>query len=68
VVPKAIAGFWGVMAIEASTAGFTTSVAWELTEPELAPIVVVPVPSVLANPAVAAELLMVATAAAVELQ
>ena len=48
------------MAIEASTAGLTTNVACELTEPELTPIVVVPVPSAVANPAVAAVLLMVA--------
>ena len=61
-------GFCGLMAIDSSAAAFTTNVASALTEPELMPIVVVPVPSVLASPAVPAVLLMVATPAAVELQ
>jgi hypothetical protein len=63
-----MAGVCGVIAINASTAGFTTNVAVALTEPEAIPIVVVPVPIVLASPAVFAVLLIVATAAAVELQ
>lgn len=57
----------GVIEIEASTAGLTVSRTEAFTPPELTPIVVVPVASVLANPAVAAVLLMVATVAAVEL-
>src|SRR2546429_522361 len=61
-------GFWGLMAIDSSAAAFTNNVASALTEPELMPIVVVPVPSALASPAVPAVLLMVATPAAVELQ
>ena len=68
VVPKAIVGLNGLIAIETSAAGFTTSVADPLTEPELMPIVVVPVPTEVANPAVPAVLLIVATVAAVELQ
>jgi hypothetical protein len=68
VVPRAIAGLCGLIAIETSAAGFTTSVADPLTEPELMPIVVVPVPTEVANPAVPVLLLMVATVAAVELQ
>ena len=68
MVPKAIDGLCGVIAIEASTAGVTTSVACALTEPELTAMLVVPVPSVDANPAVAAVSLMVATPAAVEVQ
>src|SRR5256886_12209528 len=51
-------GFCGLMAIDSSAAAFTTNVASALTEPELMPIVVVPVPSVLASPAVPAVLLM----------
>jgi hypothetical protein len=39
-----------------------------VTEPELMPIVVVPVASVVASPFVPDELLIVATAAALELQ
>lgn len=57
-----------MMAIDTRAAGFTTSVAVTLTDPELMPIVVVPVPSVVASPAVPAVLLIVATVAAVELQ
>ncbi len=68
VVPRAIIGVCGVMAIDTRAAGFTTSGAEALTDPELIPIVVVPVPRDVASPAVAAVLLMVATVAAVELQ
>jgi hypothetical protein len=68
VVPRAIVGICGLIAIDTSTAGFTTNVALELIEPELIPIVVVPVPSVLASPAVPLVLLIVATVATVELQ
>ena len=57
-----------MMAIDSRAAGFTTSVAVALADPELMPIVVVPVPSVLASPAVPAVLLIVATVATVELQ
>jgi len=68
VVPSAIVGLCGLIAIDTSAAGFTTSVAVALIAPELMPIVVVPVPSVLASPAVPAVLLIVATVATVELQ
>src|SRR5205807_1724453 len=61
-------GFCGLIAIDTSAAAFTTNVACALTEPELMPIVVVPVVSVLASPAVPTVLLIVATLAAVELQ
>jgi hypothetical protein len=68
LVPSAIAGVCGLIAIDISAAGFTVSVAAALTPFELIPIVVVPVPSVLANPAVPAVSLIVATVAVVELQ
>jgi hypothetical protein len=67
LVPRAIVGAGGVIAIDTSAAGFTTSVAVALTVPELMPIVVVPVPSVLASPAVLDVLLIVATVATLEL-
>lgn len=67
-MPRAIDGVCGLIAIEASTAGFTVNTANPLTPPELIAMVVVPVPSVVASPAVAAELLIVATVATVELQ
>ena len=67
VVPSAIVGVCGLIAIDTSAAGFTTSVAVALIVPELIPIVVVPVLSVLASPAVFVVLLIVATVAAVEL-
>src|SRR5208283_929153 len=51
-MPSAITGVCGLIAIDASAAGFTVSVAAALTPFELIPIVVTPVPSVLANPAV----------------
>src|SRR6266849_4636098 len=68
LVPRGMLGFCGLSAIDTSAAAFTTNVACALTVPELTPIVVVPVLSVLASPAVPAVLLMVATLAAVELQ
>lgn len=68
VAPKTIVGFCGVIAIETSAAGFTTSVAEPVIAPDVMLIVVVPVPSVVARPAVSAVLLIVATVAAVELQ
>jgi hypothetical protein len=67
-VPSAIAGACGLIAIDASAAGFTVSVAAALTPFELIPIVVTPVPNVVANPAVPAVSLIVATVAVVELQ
>jgi hypothetical protein len=56
-----------LIVIETSAAGFTTSVADALIVPELMPIDVVPVPRLVASPAVAAVLLIVATVATVEL-
>jgi hypothetical protein len=68
VVPNATVAFCGLTAIDTNAAGFTTSVAVALIVPALIPIVVVPVPSELASPAVPVVLLIVATLAAVELQ
>lgn len=56
-----------MIASDTNAAGFTVSVAVALIEPELIPIVVVPVASVLASPAVFVVLLIVATVATVEL-
>jgi hypothetical protein len=67
-VPSAIVAFCGLIAINTRAAGFTTSVALALAEPEAMPIVVVPVPAEVASPAVPVVLLIVATPAAVELQ
>ncbi len=67
VVPKAMVGICGLIAIDTSAAGFTTSVAVALIVPELMPMAVVPVPRLVANPAVASVLLIVATVATVEL-
>jgi hypothetical protein len=67
-VPSAIVGLCGLIAIDTSAAGFTANVTVPVIVPELIPIVVVPVPSVLASPAVPTVLLIVATLAAVELQ
>ena len=58
----------GLMLIDSNTAGFTVKMVEALTESEVMPIVVPPVASVLASPAVGAELLIVATAATVEVQ
>ena len=68
VVPSGIVGDCGLMAIETSAAGFTVNVADALTVPELMPIVVLPVASVLAKPFDPVALLIVATVAIVELQ
>jgi hypothetical protein len=68
VVPRAIVAVGGLITIDTSAAGFTTSVAVPLTVPELIPIVVVPVPVVVTCPMVPAVSLIVATVAAVELQ
>jgi hypothetical protein len=51
-VPNAIEGFAGVTAIETRPALVTVRVVDPLTVPELAAIVVVPVPIPLASPAV----------------
>ena len=61
-------GFEGVIAIDISPAGLTVKVAVPLKEPDVIPTVVVPVPSVLASPAVLMALLIVATVASLELQ
>ena len=50
VVPSAIVGLCGVIAIEANAAGITINWADPLTPAELIPIVVVPVASVVAAP------------------
>ena len=68
VVPREIDGLAGVTAIETRAAAPTVSVAEPLTEPRVAVMVVCPEPALVASPFVPAELLMVATAAAVELQ
>jgi hypothetical protein len=67
-VPSAIVGDCGLMAMETSAAGVTVSVVELVTEPELMPIVVVPVPKVVTSPFVPDELLIVATVGALELQ
>lgn len=67
-MPSGIVGDCGLMAIEISAAGVTVNVLEAVTEPELMPIVVVPVASVVASPVVPEELLIVATLAALELQ
>ena len=61
-------GFEGVIAIDIRPAGLTVKVAVPLKEPDVIPTVVVPVPSVLASPAVLLALLIVATVASLELQ
>ena len=61
-------GDCGLMPIETSAAEVTVRVAEALTVPELMPIVVEPVASVVAKPFVPDELLMVATPAALEVQ
>ena len=66
VVPSAIDGLAGLIAIETKTAAVTVSVVEPVTEPEATPIVVAPTPALVARPAVPAELLMVATLGAVE--
>jgi len=64
LVPSAIDGFAGVIAIETRAALVTVRVVEPLTVPELAAIVVVPVPAPVASPA----LEIAATAGKEELQ
>ena len=54
-VPNAIDGFAGVIAIETRAALVTVRVVDPLTVPELAAIVVVPVPAPVASPALEME-------------
>jgi hypothetical protein len=68
VEPGAILEFTGDTAIETSAAVLTFSVVEPVTEPRVAVIVVCPVPALVASPLVPAELLIVATAALLELQ
>ena len=58
----------GVTASEAKAAALTVRVVEPETEPEVAVIVVEPLPTLLARPWLPAELLIVATPAADELQ
>ena len=67
-VPSGIDGIVGLTAIETRAAGATVSVAVALTEFKLIPIEVVPVPKVVAKPFEPDVLLMVATAAALDVQ
>jgi len=64
VVPNAAEAFAGVTAIEVNDAGFTVRVVEPVTLPEVAVIVVVPVATLVARPA----LLIAATLVADELQ
>ena len=68
VVPTEIDEFAGVTVIETRAAAPTVSVVERVTDPRVAVMVVCPEPALVASPFVPAELLMVATAAAVELQ
>jgi hypothetical protein len=61
-------GVCGLIAIDASAAGFTVSCAEALIPARLIPIIVTPVVSVLAKPAVFVVLLIVATWDTLELQ
>ena len=67
VVPSAIEGAAGVIAIETSAAAVTVKVVDPLIEPDVALIVAVPWLTVLARPAADPTLLIVATAGAPEL-
>ena len=62
--PLIIEGFAGVTAIETNTGAVTVRVVEPLIDPDVAEIVVVPVPAAVASPA----LEIVATAVLVELQ
>ena len=62
-----MAGAWGVIASDTSAAGLTVSAADAVEPPKPILMVVEPVFSVLASPAVPVELLIVATVATVEL-
>ncbi len=67
VVPSAMDGLAGVMAIESNTAAVTVKVVELETEPEVAVMFVVPVARLLASPFVPVLLLIVATVAVDEL-
>ena len=68
MAPRTASGSCGEMVIESSASALTVRLAEPLTEPDVAVIVVVPVPTVLARPSVPVELLTVAAAAFDELQ
>ena len=68
MVPRAIEGFTGETVIELKAALPTVSVVEALTDPDVAVMLVCPVPALVASPLVPAELLMVATGALLELQ
>src|SRR5262249_6197428 len=61
LVPSEIVGATGLIAMETSAAGATTKLADALMDPILIPIVVFPETDVVASPALAVSLLMVAT-------
>jgi hypothetical protein len=67
-VPSGIVGVCGLMTSVTRAAGVTLSVLEAVTEPELMPMVVVPVASVVARPFVPEELLIVAIVRTLELQ
>ena len=67
-VPKAIVDDRGVIAIEIKAGGFTVNIAEALTDAISKPIVESPGLRAVACPVVPGELLMVAIAAALELQ
>jgi hypothetical protein len=67
VVPNAIDGVAGVTAIDTSTAVVTARVVLPLIEPDVAVIVVVPTPALVAKPLLPGVLLIVATVADDEL-
>jgi len=62
VLPKGIVGADGVTMIETKAAGVTVSMVEPLMDPELAVIIVCPVPTLVASPTLGAVLLIVATA------
>jgi len=67
VVPRAIEGVAGVIAIVTRAAAVTVSTVDPLIEPDVAVIVAVPCPTLVANPMVAPVLLMVAVVGVSEL-
>jgi hypothetical protein len=68
VLPKAIEEFSGDTAIKTRAAVLTVRVVEPVTDPNVAVIVVGPVPALVASPLLPAELLIVAIAAVFELQ
>ena len=62
VLPKGIVGAAGVTMIESKAAGVTVSIVEPLIDPEVAVIIVCPVPTLVASPTLGAVLLTVATA------